>query len=93
MNNYDNIMSKNIDELVDWLDEFMSVDNAPWYLWWDKNYCNKCEPEIVYYESDKGRIPIECSWCELEKKCKFFPELDEIPDNKQIIKMWLNNEN
>lgn len=93
MNNFDIIKSKNIDELVEWLDEYMMVDNTPWYLWFDKNYCSKCPSEVVYYESDRGKIPIECAWCELEHKCKFLPELDKEPDSKQIIKMWLETDN
>ena len=33
-----------------------------------------------------------CYWCELENKCKYFLDLDEVPDNKMIIKMWLKLE-
>ena len=40
---------------------------------------------------------IECAFCELAdetgvKRCRFFPELDDVPDNLEIIKMWLIEE-
>jgi ATP-dependent helicase/DNAse subunit B len=35
---------------------------------------------------------IECTYCELENKCRFFQELDDVPDNKEMIKMWLEEE-
>ena len=39
------------------------------------------------YEDGGREFP--CSYCELNGNCKFFPDLDEAPDNKMIIKMWL----
>ena len=40
---------------------------------------------------------IECAYCELAdesgiKRCRFFPELDDVPDNRGMIKMWLESE-
>ena len=37
---------------------------------------------------------MECAYCELIdeagcKKCRFFPEMNDVPDNKQVIEMWL----
>lgn len=87
---YDNIKSKNIDQLVDWLDECVVYDNAPWFVWWDENYYKKCASENAYIpELDKK---CECAWCEIHGKCKFFKELDSIPDNKQTIRLWLESE-
>ena len=34
----------------------------------------------------------EFAWCELNGKCKFFKDMDDIPDVKQIIKMWLESD-
>ena len=87
---FENLKVKNIDELVDWLYEYCDFDSVIWWKWWDKNYCNKCESEI-------GRIPeidrdLELAWCELYDKCKFFQNMDNVPDTKQIIKMWLESE-
>ena len=38
----------------------------------------------------EGEFP--CSYCELNGNCKFFPNLDETPDNKMVTKMWLESE-
>ena len=35
-------------------------------------------------------MEVDCTYCELNNHCKFFPQIAEIPDNKEVIKMWLN---
>ena len=50
---------------------------------------NNCADIMCKYE-DGERFP--CSYCELNGNCKFFPNLDETPDNKRITKMWLESE-
>lgn len=87
---FDNIKNKNIDEFAEWLDKCGVFEDSPWHKYWNENYCHKCEPEI-------GRIlgtdrDTEFAWCELHNKCKFFKDMEDIPDNKQIIKMWLESE-
>ena len=90
MTQFENIKSKNIDEFAEWLDKYGAYDDSSWMKWWDDNYCDKCESETAYVqEFDKV---CECAWCELNGKCKYFQELDDIPDSKQIIKMWLESE-
>ena len=76
--------SKSIDELVDWLDENCTPDFSPWMNWWDDNCCKKCDG--VFQDG------LEYGWCELHGKCKFFQDMNDIPDNKQMIKMWLESE-
>lgn len=87
---FENFKTKNIDELVEWLDSYEVSDDTPWIRWWDENYCKKCDGETAYIP-EFGK-ECECGWCELNGKCKFFKEMDEIPDNKQVIKMWLESE-
>ena len=90
MNNFDKLKSKTLDEFAEWLDVYGAFDGSPWIEWFDKNYCNGCEPEIAYVpEFNKNQ---KFSWCELHDKCRYIPKLDEVPDNKQIIKMWLESE-
>ena len=90
---FENIKTKNVDELAEWLSEHCMFDTAPWLDWWDENYCNKCEPEIGHMTVFGKELECECAWCEFNNhKCKFFQEMDEIPDNKQIVKMWLLSE-
>ena len=71
-----------------WLDKYGDFDSAPWMRWFDKNYCDKCEAVVI--QSLNG-----CNgyaWCELHNKCKFFQDMNDIPDSKQTIKMWLESE-
>lgn len=82
--------SKTIDEIIDWFDEFAS-DNAPWWKWYDENYCNKCEPIKSERSNCLDYVP-EFAYCELNGNCRFFKETDAIPNNKQIIMMWLESE-
>ena len=93
---FENIKTKNIDELAEWFSENYMFDEAPYWKYFDDNYCKGCKPEIVLVESLNRDIDsdreMECAWCELNHKCKFFQEMNEIPDNKQIIKMWLLSE-
>lgn len=79
------LKSKNAEELSEWLDEYCHTDFAPWISWWDRNYCNKCDS--VYYDGDKN----EYGWCEVYNKCRYFQNMNEIPNHKQIIKMWLES--
>lgn len=82
---FDILKSKNIDELVDWFDEHWISDCEPWIAYWDENYCKKCDG--VFFEG------MEYGWCELNNyKCKFFQNMDKAPDNKQMIKLWLESE-
>ena len=90
MNNYEKFKKMNIDELAEWFDSFVMFDNNPYLDWFDGKYCNNCEVEIVHTVDD-GR-EMQCSWCELNGKCKFFQDLDDIPDNKQMAKLWLESE-
>lgn len=87
---FDEFKMKNKDELANWLDKYGAYDNAPWTKWFDDNYCSKCEAEVVYIPAfdREGK----CSWCELHDKCKYFKDMNDVPDNKQIIKMWLESE-
>lgn len=101
MNNFEFIKSLSIDELAEWLDKHGNFDSSPWSDWFAKKYCDNCESikcKYKYTEKALGFSPysyssyggdIECAYCELENKCRFFPDLDETPDNLTTIKMWL----
>lgn len=91
MNNFKYINNMNIDELATWLDEkFSGFYDSPWEKWWNKNYCDKCEPEIGRFKGEDRDA--QFCWCELHGKCKYFQELVDTPDGKKICKMWLENE-
>ena len=91
MNNFEHVKSMNIDELTSWLYSLFRIyEDAPWEEWFSKNYCNNCETEIVKTIGSDREIP--CNWCELNDKCKFFQDKDEIPVGKDVVKMWLESE-
>lgn len=99
MTNFEKFTTSDIDTLARFLDKHGAFDDSPWMKWFDENYCKKCEPiECHYAEAEKLNIKpfyggtIKCGFCELEGYCKFFPDLDYIPDNEDIIKMWLELE-
>lgn len=93
--NFSYIKDMSIDELTDWLDKYGQFDGSPWMDWFNNNYCSKCEPIKCKVDEKDAFWPghtMDCAYCELEKKCKHFPQLDNMPDNKDIIKMWLMQE-
>lgn len=88
MRMFESFKSKNIDELAKWLDENCYHDNAPWMIWFDKNYCKKCEG-VHLVDSYPWQ---EYCWCEINKKCKFFQDMEEAPNCEQIVRLWLESE-
>lgn len=88
---FDSIKNKNIDELADWINEHFAFDNAPYWRFWDDNYCKKCET-IETGSTNFFGYKVGCAYCELNGNCKFFKDMDNIPDSKQIIKMWMESE-
>lgn len=90
MKTIDKIKCKSINEFVDWIDENFAFDTAPYMFWFDNEFCKKCQAEEIH---DVDRcIKTECAWCEITGKCKFFQDMNEVPNTKQIIKLWLESE-
>lgn len=90
MAQFEKLQSMDIEELAEWLDKYGQFDGSPWMKWFDELYCKNCESIMCHYLDNEYEFP--CSWCEINDKCRFFPEMDEAPDNKEIIKMWLESE-
>lgn len=90
MTYFDILKSMDIHQFAEWLDENCRFDDSPWIAWWDAKYCKNCEPIMCCYKGSNREFP--CSWCEIEHNCKFFQNIDEVPNNKEIIKMWLESE-
>ena len=89
--NFEHLKSMSIEELAAWLDEHGQFDNSPWMTWWNQTYCKNCPDIMCHYEDSDYEFP--CAYCELhDNKCMFFPDMDEIPDCEQIVKMWLEVE-
>lgn len=87
---FDKLKSMDIDGLAEWLDKYGQFDGSLWMDWFDKQYCKNCESIMCKSADDSREFP--CAYCELYDKCKFFAEMDDVPNNKEIIKMWLESE-
>lgn len=90
MNNFERLKSMSVDELAKWLDTNGMWDNSPWSQWFDQKYCKNC-PDIMCKSPDDSR-QFPCAYCEIYDNCRFFPEQEDVPDCKDIIKMWLAEE-
>lgn len=91
MTNFEKLQSMNIDEKAEWLYEHGNFDNSPWMNRFDSLYCTKCEPIMCHHEETPER-EFPCAYCELENKCRYFPDMDRVPKNRDIIKLWLESE-
>ena len=92
MNNFEKIKSMTIEELTDWIDKYGQFDVSPWMEWFDKTYCKNCESIKSHSKQYNFNTEISYAYCELHDNCKFFPDIEYIPDNKDIIRMWLDAE-
>ena len=90
MNRFEKFKNMDIDTFSEWLDEHGQFEDSPWMMGFDRKYCQNCEPIMCHYEDNEREFP--CSYCEIYGKCKFFPDMNETPGNKEIIKMWLESE-
>lgn len=79
-----------IEEFVNWLDENVYLEYSPWLKWWDENYCKNCDS--VCAASPNGYGEAEYGYCELYGNCRYFQHMPNVPNDKQIIKMWLESE-
>lgn len=90
MNNFEKLKSMSVEELAEWLDKYLSFEEAPHMVWFNENYCEKCESIMCHYENSTHEFPV--SHCELNHKCRYFPEMSEVPSGKEIVKMWFKME-
>ena len=91
MTNFEKLKSMNEEEISEFLDSIIGIDDTPWIVWFNKRYCKNCEtirscariPDI-YYDS---------TYCEVNGNCRYFQDKDDVPDNKEMIELWLESEN
>lgn len=89
MNNFEKFKQMPIGEFAEWLDKYGDFDGSPWIKWFDETYCANCEDIITFPVIDYTNVGTPRSYCEINKKCRFFPDMKEPPDTLEIIKMWL----
>lgn len=96
---YDKFTTSTKESLAKWIADFGNHDDAPWMKWFDRTYCQKCESEIVTRDESESKLGFqllfvtktECSYCEVYKECRFFPNRPA-PEIEEIIRMWLEQE-
>ena len=95
MTNFEKLKSLEIDQLVEWLDENGHHD-AIWWKWFEETYCKKCPMETVMVPHHVGEetyyTRCASTYCAEHDNCCFFPELKDVPDSKETIKIWLESE-
>ena len=89
MTQFEKLTNMNLEDLAEWLDKYGQFEDTPWLRRFDRLYCKNCASVMVRYEDSQYEFP--CAWCEINGKCKHFPEIDGIPGNKDMIKMWLKS--
>ena len=93
---FEEIHSKDIDGLVEWLDKNGANSESPWERWYEKNFCRVCgsvtTDSVTDSYGDYWEGSHEFSWCELYGNCRYFSNMKRVPNRKQIIRMWLESE-
>jgi hypothetical protein len=100
MNNFERLKSMSVEELAEWLDKNGSFDDSPWLNAFNEKYCAKCGSIECNYADAKEKLgitpfyddTIECAYCEIYNKCRYFEDMNDVPDNREMIKMWLESE-
>ena len=101
MTNFKYLQSMSVDELAKWLDQNGIIDNSPWSEHFNNKYCANCESVMCKYEDAEKTLgfrlclwddEIECAYCEIYNKCRYFEDMQDVPDNREMIKMWLESE-
>lgn len=90
MNVIEKIKAMTTEELAEYLIAYRDAADEPAMVWWDRQYCSNCESIEKY--SEHLNITFDCCWCELNGKCKYFTELEDMPASADIVKMWLESE-
>ena len=90
MTNFEKLKSMNEEEISEFLDSTANIDDTPWIVWFNKKYCENCET-IRSYERTPD-VYYDSTYCEVNGNCRYFQDKDDIPDNKEMIELWLESE-
>ena len=91
MTNFEKLKSMNEEEISKFLDSLVNIDDNPWIVWFNKRYCKNCEAIRSYAQIPD--IYYDSTYCEVNGNCRYFQDKDDIPDNKEMIELWLASEN
>lgn len=89
-----------ISDLAKWLYKNGIIDNSPWFEDFNNQYCANCESVMCKYEDAEKTLgfkpfydyEVECAYCEIYKKCRYFEDMAEVPDGVEMVKLWLESE-
>ena len=90
MTEFEKIKVMNIDEFAEWFDDHCAHDGDPCVTWWNNTYCANCEP--IKGKPEGYHLELDFAWCELYEKCKFFQDMERVPNTKEMTKLWLESE-
>lgn len=90
MTNFEKLKSMNEEEISEFLDSIANIYDSPWIVWFNKKYCENCETIKRYTRYPD--ICCDCTYCEVNGNCRYFQDKDDIPDNKEMIELWLASE-
>lgn len=90
MTNYTKIKKMSPEELAEFFSASDCWEDFPWTKWFNTNFCDKCETITRYVPEFKRET--RCAYCEINNRCFFFDDEEEVPDSKKIIKLWLESE-
>ena len=90
MTRFEEFKNMDIEAFVKWIDKHGQHDDSPWNKWFEESYCQRCESVMAFVPYLNGEH--ECTWCEVNGKCRYFQELDGILSCKDVVKMWLEGE-
>ena len=86
---FEQIKNMDIDEFTAWITVNWLYSGDLVIDWWDKTYCRKCKPEKITFPNIDHEY--ECSYCGEYDKCRYFTELDKMPDDLMRVKLWLQS--
>jgi hypothetical protein len=93
---YEKLIGLNKEDLAKEIHEMWRENREePWTEWFCERYCTCCAP--VYEKNpftgeDYQDDAYLCSYCELNGRCRHFPELNEVPSDEKMILIWLSQQ-
>lgn len=81
MKRIDKFKSMSVDEIAEYIATNWVHDNDPTITWFDNEYCTHCQA-----------VEEDYAYCEMYGKCEHFLNLNRYPNNKDIVKVWLESE-
>lgn len=90
-NIYEYLTTLSLEALAEHIDNVAQGNENPWDIWFSNTYCKNC-PSIEKKEYFMGYPTFQSyAYCELNHKCKFFLDKDDVLSDREIIELWLRS--